>query len=95
MFQDLVASSNLNLKSSLNLNLNTVGHAKYGLWALEENPLGTHHCWIELTFAGVCMQDMNEQLKRSEVLEERVTAKNDRVHDRVHGVYQGLRKSTS
>lgn len=41
-----------------------------------------------------CMQDMNDQLKRSEVLEERVTAKNERVHDRVHGVYQGIRKAT-
>lgn len=42
----------------------------------------------------VAALDMNDQLKRSEVLEERVTAKNERVHDRVHGVYQGIRRAT-
>lgn len=38
------------------------------------------------------MQDMNAQLKRSEVLEERLADKNERVHDRVHGVYQGMKR---
>lgn len=36
--------------------------------------------------------DMNAQLKRSEVLEERLADKNERVHERVHGVYQGMKR---
>jgi hypothetical protein len=40
-----------------------------------------------------CMQDMNDQLKRSEMLENRVFDKNEGVHDRVHNIYQELRRS--